>query len=148
MRRLHGAAWFSLLPRLPRTCPALHDGLSVPARETIRVVRVGETTRTIVLCLRDDVRGETCVHGPCRPADRTEPLHGDEHVSPTRRDGNTDDRVADVPVTGVDDPVFHEARRPPVGLDPIVSELAHTPQMPVDARHASPALEQRPGEPV
>src|SRR5215469_6409050 len=131
MPRLHGAAWFSLLPRLPRTCPALHDGLLVPARETSLVVGVGETARTIVRRLRDDVRGETCVHGPCRPADRTEPLHGEEHVSPTRRDGHADDRVAHPPVSGLEDPVLHEARRLPVGLDAIVSEFAHAPQMSV-----------------
>src|SRR5215475_11162486 len=111
MRRSHGAAWFSLLPCLPQAYPAADDGLPVPAGETSLVVRVGETARTIVRCLRDDVRGETRVHGPCRPADRTEPLHGEEHVPPTGRDGHADDCIAHAPVSGVEDPILHEARR-------------------------------------
>src|SRR5215510_11238233 len=148
MRRSHGAAWFCLLPCLPQAYPAVRDGLPVPAGETSLVVRVGEMAGTIVRCLRDDVRGETCVHGACRPADRTEPLHGEEHVPPTGRDGHADDCVAHTPVSGAEDPVLHEARRLPIGLDPIVSEFAHAPQMPVDARQALRPLEKRPGKPV
>src|SRR5262249_61797674 len=132
----------------PQVYPTLHTGLPVQACETSLIVSVGETARTIVGRLRDDVRGETCVYGPCRPADRTEPFHGDEHVPPTRRDENPDDRVAHAPVSGVEDPVLHEGRRLPVGLDPIVSEFADAPQMPVDARQALRPLEKRPGEPV
>src|SRR5215831_7785991 len=76
------------------------------------------------------------------------PSHSTGRSTCLRLDGHADNRVTHAPVSGVDDPVLHEARSFPVGLDPIVSEFAHTPQMPVDARHALPPLEKRPGKPV